>query len=142
LEDDVTTLLVPLDNDRSRAESQAAFVESLPGSPDEVTVVLTHVLVDDERDAPAELQHPDRAETVRDVRDSLAEAGYAVEVAEAGTPPSDGIVDLADDLDVDMVVMGARKRTPAGKAIFGSVTQSVVLDASVPVVVTGGGENA
>ncbi|WP_327053427.1 universal stress protein [Halomicrococcus gelatinilyticus] len=136
----MTTLLVPLDNDPARAENQAAFVESLPGRPDEVTVVLTHVLVDDERDAPAELQHPDRAETVRDVRGSLADAGYDVEIAEAASPPSEGILDLADDLDVDMVVMGTRKRTPAGKAIFGSVTQSVVLDASVPVVVTGGDE--
>jgi nucleotide-binding universal stress UspA family protein len=39
------------------------------------------------------------------------------------------------EVDADLVVVGARKRTPVGKAVFGSVTQSVVLDSPVPVTV-------
>jgi len=46
------------------------------------------------------------------------------------------IVKYAEEHDARYVVMSARKRSPAGKAIFGSVTQSVLLNASCPVVST------
>jgi nucleotide-binding universal stress UspA family protein len=32
------------------------------------------------------------------------------------------------------LVIGARQRSPAGKALFGSTTQTILLDASVPVM--------
>ncbi|GAB3882115.1 universal stress protein [Terrabacter terrigena] len=35
----------------------------------------------------------------------------------------------------DLVVIGARRRSPVGKAFLGSVTQNILLDADVPVLV-------
>ena len=48
--------------------------------------------------------------------------------------PAEEIVSAADSLDARFVVVGGRKRSPAGKAVFGSVTQAVILNADRPVV--------
>ncbi len=55
-------------------------------------------------------------------------------------PPADGIVELADEFDADQIVMGSRKRSPTGKAVFGSVSQQVLLEADDPVTVVGSRE--
>lgn len=48
--------------------------------------------------------------------------------------PVDTIISVANDLDARYVVIGGRRRSPAGKAIFGSRTQSVLLESTTPVV--------
>jgi nucleotide-binding universal stress UspA family protein len=52
----------------------------------------------------------------------------AAEVASA-------ILDKIRELGPDLVVIGARRRSPVGKAFLGSVTQNIILDADVPVLV-------
>jgi nucleotide-binding universal stress UspA family protein len=48
--------------------------------------------------------------------------------------PTEMVLALADDLDARYIVIGGRKRTPVGKALFGSTTQSLLLQASRPIV--------
>lgn len=48
--------------------------------------------------------------------------------------PGEEILCLADEIDARYLVIGGRKRTPAGKALFGSITQQIILDADRPVV--------
>jgi nucleotide-binding universal stress UspA family protein len=67
----------------------------------------------------------------------LDEAGIDYDVEESSGDPADAIVSTADELDADLIVVGGRKRSPAGKALFGSVTQSVILGANRPVMATG-----
>ena len=52
------------------------------------------------------------------------------------------IVEYAEKNDAKYIVMGGRKRSPVGKAFFGSVTQFVLLGTGRPVVaVDTSGEN-
>lgn len=47
----------------------------------------------------------------------------------------DAIVGLTDRLSPDLLVVGARRRSPVGKALLGSVAQTIILEASVPVLI-------
>ena len=48
--------------------------------------------------------------------------------------PAEEIRQFVEENGARFVVVGGRKRTPVGKAVFGSVTQSILLNAGVPVV--------
>lgn len=44
------------------------------------------------------------------------------------------ILGVADALDARYLVLGSRRKSPVGKALFGSTTQALLLDADCPVV--------
>lgn len=48
--------------------------------------------------------------------------------------PAEQVVAEANRRDARYLVIGGRKRTPVGKAVFGSVTQSILLNAERPVL--------
>lgn len=52
-----------------------------------------------------------------------------------GEDAAEAIFDVLTDLDVELLVIGARRRSPVGKLILGSVTQTIILNADVPVLV-------
>lgn len=48
--------------------------------------------------------------------------------------PAERLLEYAAEQDAEYLVVSARKRTPLGQAVFGSVTQSLLLNAECPVV--------
>ncbi|SFT05274.1 universal stress protein [Halostagnicola kamekurae] len=50
--------------------------------------------------------------------------------------PADEIINYADEQNARYIVVAGRKRSPAGKAIFGSVNQSILLNSDCPVVMS------
>ena len=56
-------------------------------------------------------------------------------LASAGVDVAETLLELVDTLDADLLVIGARQRSPVGKALMGSVAQTVILHAKVPVLV-------
>lgn len=127
-------VLLPIDDNESRALAQANYVSSLPGT-DEVEAIILYVFTDDTKsDVPRSVT---RVRSVRRATEHLEDSDVDVTVLEDSLETVDNILRNADEYDVDSIVLGGRKRSPAGKAIFGSVTQKVILNTDRPVVVTG-----
>jgi nucleotide-binding universal stress UspA family protein len=141
----LNTVLVALGpKDENRAEKLAEKAIDIAG-PAGATVVLGHVFDEDEYDdtvarlgfdANGEVTPDDVAErysAIRTLAATFEEAGVDYEVRGAVDDYGVGVTKLADDLGADMVVIGGRKRSPAGKAVFGSTAQEVMLAAPCPV---------
>ncbi|MDQ2052813.1 universal stress protein [Natronolimnohabitans sp. A-GB9] len=78
----------------------------------------------------------DRQQFAEDrLRGLLGEEDGDVEIVGLDGDPAESIVEYATEHDARYVVLGGRKRSPVGKALFGSVAQSVVLSLDRPTVI-------
>ena len=70
------------------------------------------------------------------VKSRLAEAGVEHEVRQLvrGHEPAEEVVELAEELDAELIVIGMRHRTAVGKFLLGSTAQRILLDAHCPVL--------
>ncbi|MFC7157085.1 universal stress protein [Halomarina halobia] len=141
-------IVIPVDEEETRAAAAARFVTGLGDESGlnadlgGITVSVVNVFkefkaVDDggnvrSEDLYDEDEFPDSAVTVQD---HLVEAGVAVELVRRHGDPAEEIVDYAESVDADAIVVPGRKRSPVGKAVFGSVTQDVILNADRPVTI-------
>ena len=133
-------VLVPVDTDEERALAQAEYVADLPDADGSVEAVLLFVFGKGGDEASGEMQQfksASRVGSVRRAREYLEDQGVAVEVIDEGGDTVEDILREADAYDVEAIVLGGRKRSPVGKVVFGSVSQSVILESDRPVVVTG-----
>lgn len=79
---------------------------------------------------------------LEEVQNALREAGVDHEVRQLvrGLDPADDLVNVATEVDAEMIVIGLRRRSPVGKLILGSNAQRVLLDAPCPVLAVKAGE--
>ena len=110
----MTDVLLAVDDDEARARIQAEDVAGLDWEVVEATVL--HVFTDNVEGASIGQFGP-----AREARDVLEDAGIEVTMAETSGDPGEQVIAQAEE-------------TVAGKAVFGSVSQSVMLNAEVPVL--------
>lgn len=133
-------VLMPVDTDADRAIGQAEFVVALPAANESIHTIVLFVFHGEGDELPEELHGFESATRIRSVRRASEFFDHHgvdhTVIEESGDTAADIIAD-AETHDVNAIVLGSRKRSPVGKALFGSVTQSVLRNTSRPVVVTG-----
>ncbi|GGN93280.1 MULTISPECIES: universal stress protein [Haloarcula] len=137
-------ILVPVDgSDQAKAASEFV-VDNYP----DATVVLLHVINPAEAGYSAQASVPSFSEEWYQQKKAAAESLFddleaaahdagveTVErVLEVGRP-TQTIVDYADDHDIDQIVMGSHGRSGVSRILLGSVAETVVRRATVPVTV-------
>lgn len=117
----------------------AALGEAFDEPVDVVHVLTREEFVSLERTNVSETGEAVPVEGIVGTAENIAEEAIteaAVDATAVGLmgDPADEIVEYAHDRDARYVVVAGRKRSPVGKALFGSVVQSVLLSAECPVV--------
>ncbi|WP_254272458.1 universal stress protein [Haloarcula marina] len=123
-------IVVGIDRNENRARAQATELVEMPLDCEATHVTLVHDFEDNPEAATVT-----QVGSVRRAREILEDAGIAVSLEGRTGEPAAELLAVADEFDADLLVVGGRKRSPAGKALFGSVTQQVVLGTERPVLV-------
>jgi len=136
-------VLLPVDENEERAKQAARDVAALPRDPDDIEVVVLNV------DQPYSVgdgggrvsseeffDETDFPESVDAAVDILDGEGIDAERQRTHGDATEEIVGFAERMNADLITMSGRKRSPSGKVLFGSVTQSVLLEAERPVMVS------
>ena len=79
---------------------------------------------------------------LQEVKSELAVHGIDHDVRQLvrGMDPAEDLVNVANEVGAEMIVIGLRRRSPVGKLILGSNAQRVLLDAPCPVLAVKAGE--
>lgn len=135
-------VLLAIDADQDRAERAVETVLDLPGQ-DELSVVVLNVFEEFEtadeggQVSSAELYEEESVpDSVDYARERLEAADVETTVRHEHGEPAETIIRVADDVDANTIVTSGRRRSPTGKVLFGSTTQSVLLSSDRPVLVS------
>jgi len=136
-------VLQPVDSNVERARQSGETIAEFPAKRGGVEVLVLNVFEEfDVTDEGAKVtssdfyDDADMPESVDVVVEILERAGISAVKRQEHGDPAETILSIAQEEDVDLIAMSGRSRSPSGKVLFGSVTQSVSLSASQPVVVT------
>ena len=137
-------VLLSVDSNIEHGMHAAKLVTNLPGPSDQLEVTILNIQSEinatgagiettDSKDRFDEDKYP---EAVRETERFLLENSISTDKIRRYGDPSKEILDVAAEIEADRIILSGGKRSPAGKMIFGSTIQSVLLDSDIPVTVT------
>lgn len=125
----MTVAVAHSDSDRGQAALKNAAVEAaLRGQP---LAVLRIIAGADEVQA----EDPAVNKLVADQLADYPDLSWSVHTAPEGFDTAEALLDLAEEVDASLLVIGSRKRTRVGKLLLGSTVQRVLLASEIPVLV-------
>lgn len=130
------SVLVPVDRNANRAFHQAKYVERLAAAGEDVTATVLYVVPPDEFDAAGDVEFS-TIDAAVEAAELLTAAGVTVHRVVGDGSPSQETLRVADDRDVDEVVMGGRKRSGVTQVILGSTVNDVLVSTDRAVTITG-----
>jgi nucleotide-binding universal stress UspA family protein len=122
--------LIAIDDDEDRAVSQVKAVGNL--LDDQFKAHVLHVFQENIEGASMA-----NFATVRPVKDHLEAVGVEYRLHGRSGDVASQVVAVAEELNIDVLTISGRKRSPTGKVLFGSVAQDVILSTNRPVLVCG-----
>lgn len=133
-------ILVAVGNDGMDVDAMADHVaEIATGVGAEVTLFrafteqeLSEWLDEMSYDSTPPKELAQRHGVVNSLADRLGSADVSLRVEGSVGTPADEVVNYVQNYEVDHVFLGGRRRSPAGKALLGSVSQQVLLRVDVP----------
>jgi len=140
---EVLTLAVGPDED-TRIKEMASLVCDIAGATG-ATVLLLHVFSQsaydegvaeagyDPDDPPPAHTLASRLENIDGLSFAFEEADIEYRIRGEIGDVTDRIVSVAKETNTDMLFVGGRKRSPTGKAVFGSTSHRVLMNAPCPV---------
>jgi len=146
-----TVLLALGPNDDSRTDELIQAANDIAG-PSGASIVIAHVFTPEEyEEATERLDFADAADAdvdqvaqrlsiVREVAKGLEAADIDYHITGRIGEHGARIVDIATEEGADHVIVGGRRRSPTGKAVFGSTAQHVLLESPAPVTFVRGKE--
>jgi nucleotide-binding universal stress UspA family protein len=142
----IETILVAVgSSDMDRVERLAEEAVEV-ARPTGANVVLVHAFTETEYEDTLDVLDfdteqnevdPDDVATrhtpVRELAEILEAEGVDYDVRGGVGDRADTVVTIADEVDADLLYVGGERRSPAGKAVFGSTAQEILFSAPCPV---------
>ena len=121
------TVVMGAGTDDERALTKAQTIVDLPRSPGTLAVVVVHASDDPDEERPA----------VNRTVEFFAERNIEATVETTNADPQTALVEVATAHDADLLCVGGRRHSPAGKVQLRRGAQSVILNTDRPVLVAG-----
>jgi Universal stress protein UspA and related nucleotide-binding proteins len=141
----IETILVAVGSEETEQLDRLTQTVIDIAGPAGATVELLHIFTDAAFDTAVDrLKIADRREasadrvarqltSVREMVKRIDETDISSTVSGAIGDHADEVVAHAEATDADLLIVGGRRRSPAGKAVFGSTAQAIMLGAPCPV---------
>lgn len=142
----IETLVVAVGpNDDARTGELSEAILDL-AEPTDARVVLLHVFTQkaydtgiaeagfDPDDPPSPDELASRLEAIDSLSLALEESDISYEIEGAVGKEGETILRRTEDPDCDILYMSGRRRSPTGKAVFGSTAHRIMMNSSCPVL--------